>query len=1069
MMEKDKNLEELMAAIGENSTNSSTHTTFPPATAAISMSIPLPISQVNRVANSSSAPPASAPKYGGNVAGNLNELVSLLGGNGPINNTTPTSKTQSAIPSQASSAFPPNPGLPVIPAQQQQRPIAQPQIPTHHATPLDPKAAAQFRRQQLQTASVMQKREPVVGNHVPVPNMTPNKVAQSKQGGDITMELKAMMQNSSSSEASKSTPTRSNQVTQRRPPQRPRPPQPGAPVTSNNSSTVGAHGNTPQRQITQEQIILGHFCRHAMKTLSRVMQGNPARERTEARLKEHIRSVWAQWVRRMIVRQRLLESVASFVRSSCPEALHIDVIGEFKTWYEREFELQKRRTAAAEAEKRAGQPKNLQQQQQQQQQPQQPQQPQQLSIEQVQSTQKQQRKPQNPRAAVNSAGAANPAHVIESKPFAGALPSTGRGAATVNPALKNEIQVATPERSVVKSEPQAVPARTGGKSVSNKTVPARKPIVKTMKGASVAPVAGKSVGSKSVGSKTVPRQPAMQNITQFGIQIPAQPTTKGPPAPAVAQTAAAGGGVAGKTVAGQKGLVANKLLNQPKPKGRKPSTKALPKGTPKPSNKLSPKNVVNTVLAPPKQKVSPSSSNPGVSVALPAGTSSPTIGKRPLDVVTNSPSGSASKKLKPTPKGPRGAVGRKKNPVIVSPASAGRGERPPPAKPDMLSKGRPPLAPGGVASGIGGVGVIAKGVAPASGTSNAGQVPVKKTKGVDDELSVVHNVVDIENEEDMLGRDAEGGTGTVVEVLDYDTDLLLAGPTLRHKMQGCTTRHGLDENISKDCMDMMSLAVRERLASVLESLKDIAAVRMESMKSVWTTAPMGANIFEKLERMRQDEDRSLTVAAEMRVKRRKEQEEKEAKKLAGEAEKEEKKTKDSNAAAEQEKKEKLALEKKRKEHSSQRDALSGLLAGIDKRRKKPNTSKGLAPLEPLSKLGSAGGSKSSGSVLPPIRRVSGAGLPAIGRVDGKGGGKVDPLENMDAQGPLVKLGGSRMSSMPGFLGKRMVEKASGPKRVLTLKDCLFLMESEHNMRKSTLLYKWYGRMGLRELQDVKGS
>lgn len=1070
-----------MAAIGENSSNPSTHSNFPPASSSAPIPIPVRIPQGNHVANSSSsASSASAPKYGSNVAGNLNELVSLLGGSNAMNNAATTPTTQTALPNQAPSAFPRDLALPMMSQkQQQQRPITHTALRARYNSAMDPKTAAQFRNQQIQTATAIEKQKAAHASRVSVTVVNSNKAAQPQRGPDITMELNAMLQHSSSSEASKSTANRANMVPQRRPPQRPQPPQPGvpgatvAPSASGAPNPASASSGRHNRQITQEQIILGHFCRHAIKTLSRVMQGNPARERMEILLKDHIKSVWAQWVKGMIPRQRLLESVAKFVRASCPEAGDIDVIGEFKTWYEREFELQKRRTAAAEAERRAVQQNHMQQQQQRQQQTQTQQQPQQLQSEQSQMTQKQQRKPQTSRVATSGRDPLLQAHAAGAKPFAGFVPGAGRGAPVASPALKHEAQVQKPEVSVAKTEPQFVPGQTGGKSVSSKTVVARKAHPKSAKGASVASTAGKSVGSKSVGSKTVPRQPAVQNMAQPGMQLPTQPATKGPSAGVLTQISAGGGVVAGKSVAGHKGLVANKLPTAPKPKGRKPSAKPPPKVAAKPNIKMSPKNVVNATLTPPKQKGSPSLSNPnlsvGLSAGLSAGVSSPTIDKRPLDAIANSPSGSASKKPKPTPKGPRAPARKKTHVIAPPPLGIGRGEKPPPAKADMISKGRPPLAPGGVAGSLGGMSGITKGPTPAvAGTANAGQVPVKKTKGVDDELSVVHNVVDIENEEDMLGRDAEGGIGGVVEIMDYDTDLLLAGPTLRHKMQECATRHGLDENVSKECMEMMSLAVRERLASVLESLKEIAAVRMESNKSLWMTQPVGANIYEKLEQAMQDEERSLTVAAEMRVKRRKEQQEREAKRLASEAEKEEKKTKDSNAATEQEKKEKLALEKKRKEHSSQRDALSGLLAGIDKRRKKPSGSKGLAPLVSLSKLGGAGGSKSSGSILPPIRRLGGSGLPGIGRGDGKGGSKVDPLEKMSAPGPLVKLGGSRKSSMPGLLGKNIEERAGGPKRALTLKDCLFLMESEHNMRKGTLLYKWYGRMGLRELREVKG-
>lgn len=66
-----------------------------------------------------------------------------------------------------------------------------------------------------------------------------------------------------------------------------------------------------------------------------------------------IKTAWEKWVRGTITRQHLLDMVASFVKTSCLEAWHLDVIGDFKVWYERLFELLKQRNAA-EAQRLAG-------------------------------------------------------------------------------------------------------------------------------------------------------------------------------------------------------------------------------------------------------------------------------------------------------------------------------------------------------------------------------------------------------------------------------------------------------------------------------------------------------------------------------------------------------------------------------------------------------------------------------------------------------------------------------------------------------------------------------------------
>ena len=93
--------------------------------------------------------------------------------------------------------------------------------------------------------------------------------------------------------------------------------------------------------VTTEQIIMGHYCRFSIVILGHVMQGKPDAATTAARLKEHIKALWVQWIRHQISRLQLLRSVETFVKESCPEAANVNVLAEFMAWYEHEFERQR--------------------------------------------------------------------------------------------------------------------------------------------------------------------------------------------------------------------------------------------------------------------------------------------------------------------------------------------------------------------------------------------------------------------------------------------------------------------------------------------------------------------------------------------------------------------------------------------------------------------------------------------------------------------------------------------------------------------------------------------------------
>ena len=76
-------------------------------------------------------------------------------------------------------------------------------------------------------------------------------------------------------------------------------------------------------------------------------------------------------------------------------------------------------------------------------------------------------------------------------------------------------------------------------------------------------------------------------------------------------------------------------------------------------------------------------------------------------------------------------------------------------------------------------------------SANAVAQPQKKARRADgdlNELSVVNTIVDIEDEEDKRGRDADRRAVVVEEILDYGADMLRAGARLRAKIQAATAR-----------------------------------------------------------------------------------------------------------------------------------------------------------------------------------------------------------------------------------------------------------------------------------------
>eukprot|EP00178_Gracilaria_changii_P025782 TRINITY_DN792_c0_g1_i1.p1 TRINITY_DN792_c0_g1~~TRINITY_DN792_c0_g1_i1.p1 ORF type:complete len:975 (+),score=154.07 TRINITY_DN792_c0_g1_i1:1968-4892(+) len=968
-MDTNKNLDELLAVIGDGSANPPNgaprvkqvpNTARNPA-ATFSQPLQMPITPVtqprSRPASSNMGPAGAQP----NVNGHYNELLSLLQRQG-----TPLVNQQ--IPQQQ------NATVPRAHAGTNQLTF----VPAGRPTPsqaLDPKALAALKRQhQIQAAQAKQRRESLANVSSINRNTPPVPIPRvGTQGFPSGMPPVVNVQ--------------------------------GMPATTKKDPLHNAHLSGQQRpnsaaqqaqsrSITQEQVIVGHFCRHAIKSLKKILEGLPYAAQGEARLREHIKAVWSQWVKGMITRPQLLQSVSNFVKQSSPSAKDVDVIKDFKAWYEHEYELQKQRTL---------------------------------------QTQQQPKPVRHPHASGQNVNRANnlPVH-------------PGNQAMRTNmapqplPAARTHMKVEPQRQNVPRNAGQTI----GAKSEPMRVVPGRAP---TAKSAVVG--TGQDVRGRQLTGSTMSRpQPVQVHAPSIGVPnmmmrstIPSQQGTvnvglskisDGRPgsSPKGGQKIIGGIPQVGVKSVGGKSLLHNKAAAQAKPKQPR-----------RPPQKSAAKTIVRTSPKGAGKGKSPaaypfhSGVHPGGNVqinytahqlqALPA--------KRVLEGNVSSSPPNAAKKMKTVSKPPKGSTAKKKPSVPVGNPVATKGARPPVQRPEQKTKGakRP----------------MASGALPPSGPTSItlghpiADVAQKKNRRQEDlkEINLVDNVVDIEDEEVKLNVDASGRRQAVEEVVQYNPDMIVSGPILRKKMQSIAKRHGIHENINKEAMEMMSLAVRERLACILESLKTVASVRVGAEKHQWGRVETGLNVREKLQRAREDEERTLQVAAEMRVKRRKEQRDAEAKRLAGEAAKNDKSAKDASAAAEAERKEKLALEKKKKESSSQRDALFGLVRDYDRRRRR--SAKPLAPLKPLGKPG-----------LPPlVRRPNSDSLARSG---------LKPLTSLDRHkglGPLVTLGGPN-ATVPRGLGETPVQ--SHMELNVTLRDCLFLFESERNTKKSSLLYKWYTRL-----------
>lgn len=964
------------------------------------------------------------------------------------------------------------------------------------------------------------------------------------------------------------------------------------------------------------------------------MQGKPNAETIEAQLKDHIKAVWAQWVKAQITRPQLLESVAMFVKKTCPEAANVDVIHEFKSWYEREFELQRQRhapnsnssnqTASAGVNQAAsaGDPRGRRNQPVTKQFPTPASAAPNPTISSQQPAQQSQQPTQQPlplqqpvvpptggsgvgrgqpvpvgRGQPTSVGMVQPQAVmppylnntrvqppIQGKPE---MMAVGSGIPIQTP--MNVSPTGKPKQEVIqqgkgKPEPSMVIPSTTNKAVSKQPGTGRGAGRGSGRGSGRGRGVGgrgRGQGRKSVAGKGPTRLPVRKNeavpvAVPVGVP-PVQPSGIGVPPPGtvppanvvptvptqIPMQANVPHGVVQppgfvQNMAAAKPVTPNKTqTQQPKQKGRKPGPKlsspkageaiiGVGRGSPKPN---------------PPLMVEPS--------PIPVTPSVVIVGeKRDYEAsgVMSSPSAQQGKKLKLSPKLNKPMQPRSDAAPIAPPVSTPyKTPKPPPARPG--GKGRPPNKPPaqapapaphtgpmagrvpnapGVKPGVGYPGAppgttasapssqvpvpggptvnVNAGMKPggmnvktgndtnsAAGNMNATNTgtgaPVKRKMGVEDELTALNGVVDVEREENMMVRGSSGADDVVVidgEESYSDKNMLLAGAILRQKMQKVARRLLPDENIGVNVMELISLAVEERLRYVIDGLREAAATRIDAEKANWVMSEDGISVYDQLNRIRKEEEQNLFDAIEKRLKKQNEKKEANSRRPNDDGTAADKNGDNaaggiagtngagggsaagsgaggggsgvgasagagsgagsgaagisgvgsaSGGVIDAEKaKEKIALDKKKRENSSQRDALSGLLEGRNRKRgqsslkplvqRKPGGPKGLwalSALPPLSKKNSSSGGAKSGEN-------------SLKASDTKGG--LRPLGK-----EFAKEGYSSMKGSGGADDDDVI-LVMPPKEKLVLGDCINFFENEVQSRKSVFLYEWMTRYGI---------
>lgn len=208
-----------------------------------------------------------------------------------------------------------------------------------------------------------------------------------------------------------------------------------------------------------------------------------------------------------------------------------------------------------------------------------------------------------------------------------------------------------------------------------------------------------------------------------------------------------------------------------------------------------------------------------------------------------------------------------------------------------------------------------------------GNLQVKKTTNLTMGLNVLDNVVDIDKEQSNLDTQPHEKLDAEMSDANNCSNILLNRDVLGQRIERAMRKHNLEGPVTKEIIEIMSLAAQERLRDVFENLRELALSREEGVGTKYDKPCSWMNVREKLEKERDDEDLRLRIESQNRMNNRK-------RARGGCIDGMEEKQMDGKVAVtETGKQNKMRRTKEEAANSSQQSAIKSFVSGIHKKRK----------------------------------------------------------------------------------------------------------------------------------------
>lgn len=287
-------------------------------------------------------------------------------------------------------------------------------------------------------------------------------------------------------------------------------------------------------------------------------------------------------------------------------------------------------------------------------------------------------------------------------------------------------------------------------------------------------------------------------------------------------------------------------------------------------------------------------------------------------------------------------------------------------------------------------------------TKDSRSVTKKGHTRVKDVFDICRNVIDISGENHRLtGGAANDYANDFSQLESCDEAMLLDNIRLQEMLHDITQKYGLDASVNEDVYRVLSLAVRERLTDLIIEACYTMRSRIDAEREMWEIRKDNVNIRAQLDKMNEEDSRRLRVESDIRSSKYTVKN-KDSVVVVLEKSEEDKMTK----------REKIIIEKQLLEEQTQYEALTGAVKDLSKRRT-VFVRKGVQ--------------------IPPFNP------------DGS---------FSDVQLAEPSQGAPKVSRKRITVGEEIKKQASQ----ITLKDCLYVLSTERNMRKSNLLHKWWMRI-----------